>query len=254
MSGIFGIAARFNSVPVLLQGLQQLEQPDDNHCGLVVHGRQGLTTSPPRLHRHRRAQRITAWLDTLATSKPQSVNHDHVWADALGLHGVIGMGHTGRTDHSGRQNLPLALPQLSHGPNAHLNSPARVAVVLQGEPYVTPALREAIEERGYILKTGSDAELLAHLIDATCQNDPQQAVHRAMSLLDGCVAIGVMFHDQPNRLFAIHRGLPLYWGEGHEHSAWASEIKALPADIASPKFVKEMQVLEIDPHTDCQAD
>lgn len=213
MSGIIGIASTHNTVPGLLHSLQHMEQANHNSCGLVVHGRQGPTTCPPRLHRHRRTQRPSAWIEHMAQSGLAGLN---------GLQGLVGMGHTGQAVANGPQIVahPLqhALPQMSHGPDAGLNSPARVALVLHGQVHASPALREALRERGYHFTSPSDAELLAHLIDATYQNDPVQAVRRALGLLTGAMAVGVMFHDQPHRLIAAHSGVPLWLGcHGHTH-------------------------------------
>ena len=212
MNGIIGMASTHNIVPDLLHSLQQMDHANHNCCGLVVHGRQGQTLSAPRLHRHRRAQRASAWIEHMAQSGqtgPHGLN---------GLQGQVGMGHTGHTGVPVPQALQHALPHMSHGPDASLNSPARVAVVMHGQVHATPALRDALKERGYHFTSQSDTEMLAHLIDATYQNDPVQAVRRALGLLTGAMAVGVMFHDQPHRLIAAHSGVPLWLGcHGHTH-------------------------------------
>ncbi len=208
MSGIIGIVSKHNTVPDLLHSLQQMEQANHNSCGLVVHGRQGQTQSPPRLHRHRRAQRVSAWIEHMAQTSPNGLNS---------LQALVGMGHTGETSMHGTKTLQHALPHMSHGPDATLNSPARIAVVSVGQVQVSPALCDALLERGYHIGRQSATEILAHLIDAADQNDPVQAVRRALALLSGAMAVAVMFHDQPHRLIAANAGTPL-WLSSHGHS------------------------------------
>ena len=149
MSGIIGIASRRNALPSVLQGLQHLAQNGHQHCGLVVHGRQGPTPCPPRLHRHRRAQGVEAWLQHLRTPghAPGPSEQNASWHGLNGLEGALALGHIGLGGETGPHALQQAMPQLSHGPNAHLNSPARVAVVVDGPLQATDGLREALRER-----------------------------------------------------------------------------------------------------------
>lgn len=251
MSGIIGIASRRNALPGVLQGLQQLAQNGHQHCGLVVHGRQGHSPSPPRLHRHRRAQGVNAWLQHLRQHDETSAGETHAPAHPLnGLEGALALGHIGLASGTGPKALQQGLPQLSHGPKAHLNSPARVAVVVHGPLQATDALREALLERDYSFKSDSAAELLAHLIDATYQNDPVQALHRSLALVQGPVALGVLFHDQPERMFALQRGARLHAAAGPELLAWASHAAALPAGLKPVPDWPEEQVMEIRANTD----
>lgn len=261
MSGIIGIASRGNALPGLLQGLQQLAGNGPQHCGLVVHGRQGHTPSPPRLHRHRRAQGATAWLQQLRDGPlapppgepplhaqahgPQPLSAMHGMNVLNGLHGRVALGHTAAAGGTGPQALQQAHPHLSQGPKAHLNSPARVAVVVHGPLQASDALRQALIERDYHFKSNSTAELLAHLIDATYQNDPVQALQRALGLVQGPACVGVLFHDQSERVFAVPCGTPLHVAASPDLLTWASDRKALPAGLQSLPNWLDGQVLEV---------
>lgn len=260
MSGIIGIASRGNALPDLLQGLQHLSGNGHQHCGLVVHGRQGHTPSPPRLHRHRRAQGAAAWLQQLrdaplahapgepplhALANAHNPHHLNGMNGLSNLHGCVALGHTSAADGTGPQALRQAHPHLSHGPQAHLNSPARVAVVVHGPLQASDALREALIERDYHFKSDSTAELLAHLIDATHQNNPVQALQRALGLVQGPACVGVLFLDQPERVFAVQRGTPLHGAASPELLAWASDRQALPKGLHALPEWRDGQVLEV---------
>lgn len=244
MNSIIGIASRQNTVPDLLRCLRQMDHADHNSCGLVVYGRHGPSASPPRLHRHRRAEPISVWMNTLKAPHPQT---QHQLNPLDKLQGQVGMGHTGLANTQGPNGLQAVLPQISHGPEEHLNSPAKVAVVAHGQPQVTDGLRETLSDRGYCFKSNSDSELLAHLIDATHQGNAVQALQRTLGLLNGPVAMGVMFHDHPGHLFAVQRGVSLYWRSNRESTAWATDNKALPCDAGELKLLSDGLVLEFYP-------
>lgn len=259
MSGIIGIVSSHNTVPGLLHSLRHMQHSPSvqgghhdhgdcqEHWGLVVHGHQAHSqstahpTTPARLHRHRWTQTVAAALQPMALGDTPELAglSGHFNPTGLcghfnltGLCGPVGLGHTGLSHGSGGANTigPMqrshAQPHLSHGPKANLNSPARVAVVVQGPLQASSALRQALAERGYRYTSPCDAELLAHLIDATCQHDPVQAVRRALGLLSGPVAVGVLFQDHPHHLIAAHAGVPLWLGFNPD-SHWVS------SDLAS---------------------
>lgn len=244
MSGIVGIASIHNTVPNLLQSLQRMEQANHNSCGLVVYGRQGKTAVAPRMHRHRRAQPISAWMASLAVSTPDP-NHES--STMAKFDGQVGMGHTGLAGTQGSQVMQSVMPHISHGFDANLNSPAKVAVVAVGQLEVTSTLRERLIERGYSFKSTSDSELLAHLIDAIHQSRPEQAIERALQLTGGPIAMGVMFHDQPGHLFAVQRSSHIYWCSDSERHAWASNSSALPCGPHDIMVLQEGLVLEFQP-------
>lgn len=236
MSGIAGLVATSNIVPRLVRGLQQLDQSGHNTCGMAVYGQQNKQDLPLDLHRQR-------W--TTAVSQWQAKDVDKALQR---LQGRAGLAYSGQQALLGSRLMPQALPHISHGPQATLNSPARVAVVHHGSLHNQQALREVLLDRGYRFKSLSDTEVIAHLIDAIHQGQPAQTLHRAMGLLAGPVAMGVMFHDQPERLFAMQRDAPLYWSKGLEHGGWSSEKSALLPSASALNSLRTGNVLEIYPH------
>jgi glucosamine 6-phosphate synthetase-like amidotransferase/phosphosugar isomerase protein len=114
-------------------------------------------------------------------------------------------------------------------------------------------------EQDYHFKSDSDAELLAHLIDASCQSDPVQALHRALGLVQGQVCVGVLFHEHPERVFAVRRGGDLHAAASPGLLAWSSHPAALPAGLQALPVWPDGQVLEVHVHpygvtTSCTAE
>lgn len=139
--------------------------------------------------------------------------------------------------------------QLSHGPHAKPGSRPRVAVLHQGHIDNHTALRNHLQDRGYLFNTDSHGELLAHLIDAIHAQDALQTVRRAATLLQGPGAFAVQFHDQPHRLLALRMGPSVAL---RLHPRRAELIK--PAPMASTRMgnptglylLPEGDVLDID--------
>ena len=236
MNGMTGLVATDNIIPRLVGGLHQLAQTGHNSCGLAVHGRPSNTTLPPALYRQRWAVGASEW---------QARDID----DALHrLEGRAGLAYTGRLPPLGSRRLPQALPHISHGPQATLNSPVRVAVVHQGSLHNQQALRQVLVDRGYTFKSQSDTEVIAHLIDAIHQGKAAQTLQRALGLLAGPIGLGVMFQDQPERLFAVHRDSPLYWCTGPAHAGWSSETSSPMLSTSALTPLRAGRILEIYPH------
>lgn len=243
MNGIIGIASRQNSVPHLLQFLQKMNLARHNSWGLVVHGRQGDTACAPRLHRHRRAQPISVWMDRLH-GQPSDGLHGLNPLDRL--KGQVGMGHTGLTETRGQNGMQAVLPHISHGPDAHPNSPAKVAVVALCQLQPSNGLRDDLTARGYRFGSTNDSELLAHLIEAGDPGSPVQAIQGTLAKIRGSCALGVMFHDQPDRLFAVQQGMTLYWYSDSENAAWTSDSAAMPCRAGDLQKLEDGLVLELE--------
>ena len=121
--------------------------------------------------------------------------------------------------------------------------------VVNGEIYNHSVLRQELEARGHRLQTGSDAEVLVHLVEEAAGNhgrrggqggdggraecDPfPRAVGRLFARLDGMFAAAV-WRGRPNGggWLVLGRDVlgirPLYWGQGGGSVYFASEMKAV---------------------------
>ena len=92
-------------------------------------------------------------------------------------------------------------------------------------------LREELLEAGYEFDSGTDSEVIAHLIDrcADEEEDLLEAVRKAVRRLDGAYALGVIFRDDPGRMVGVRVGSPLVVGVGIGENFIASDALALRA-------------------------
>ncbi len=231
MCGIIGIVSQRNTVPMLVKGLQRLEYRGYDSCGLAVHGTHSTGHTPSKLLRMRSIHRVSD-----LSHQVQDPQH--------GLKGTSGIAHTRWATH-GVPSVCNAHPHFSRGPSANINAAARVAVVHNGIIENHNELRASLIERGYSFKSQTDTEVIAHLMDATHQGDPLQAVHRALSLLKGAYALAVLFHDQPERIIAARSGSPLVLGIGQEEIYLASDPLAMADETDQVIYMDDGDVVDI---------
>jgi len=137
MCGIVGATSDRNVVPILIEGIRRLEYRGYDSTGLaVVNG--GASPVLERLV-------STARVADLAAQ-----------ADALDLKAFTGISHTRWATH-GAPTSDNAHPHLSGG---------EVAVVHNGIIENYEELRDSLNARGYVFRTQTDTEVIAHLIHA----------------------------------------------------------------------------------------
>ena len=146
---------------------------------------------------------------------------EHRGADASGVFSDGG-GAIGQTR--------LAIIDLVTGDPPVTSEQARVAAVLNGEIYNYLGLRRALVERGHVMTTRGDTEVIAHLAE---EREPAELARD----LDGMFAFAVW--DTSRRRLVLGRDRmgkkPLYyWSNGHS-IVFASEIKALLVHPDVPK-------------------
>ena len=132
--------------------------------------------------------------------------------------GSVGIGHTRWATH-GRPSEDNAHP--------HADCTGRIAVVHNGiiENYME--LREELAQSGHILRSETDTEAVAHLVEAYYDGDLAEAVRKAVKRLDGSYALGVVHLDEPDTVIAARKDSPLIIGIGEGENIVASDIPAV---------------------------
>lgn len=100
----------------------------------------------------------------------------------------------------------------------------RLTLIHNGEIYNHPELRAMLDR--HRIRTGSDSEVLLHLIEEFYAGDLAEAVRRAMPLLDGMYALAVTDGERVVLARDPVGKKPVYYVEGYPFY-FASETKAL---------------------------
>ena len=229
MCGIVGAVSNRNIVPVLVQGLQRLEYRGYDSCGVAIHTASlHPNTAQPGLRRARSTARV---VELMA----------QVQADAL--EGGTGIAHTRWATH-GAPVVHNAHPHFSHGKGPGTQE-GRVALVHNGIIENHDELRARLQAKGYVFRSQTDTEVIAHLVDSCYNGDLLDAVKACVLQLHGAYAIAVMHVDEPMRMVGARAGSPLIVGAGQGETFLASDAMALAGVTDQILYLQEGDVVDV---------
>jgi glucosamine--fructose-6-phosphate aminotransferase (isomerizing) len=196
MCGIVGYVGQREAQPILLEGLRRLEYRGYDSAGLV-------TLTGTRLHVRKRAGRIAnlaGLLDRQPAPGCQGISHTR-WAT-----------HGGATDSNA---------------HPHLGGAGDVAVVHNGVIENYASLKQQLTAEGFVFRSQTDTEVIAHLIASHLHGDLLEAVRKALPRLKGTYGLAVMSARHPGLIVGARLGSPLVLGIGHDEGFLASDPSAL---------------------------
>lgn len=142
--------------------------------------------------------------------------------------GHAGIGHTRWATHGEPSDV-----------NSHPHSGRRVTIVHNGiiENYKEVKQFLIQNERTEFL-SDTDTEVVAQLIDFYYDGDPVRAIRKVLHEIRGSFALGIVFADRPETVYAVRCESPLIVGQGKDEAFIASDV---PAII---KYTKDYYLLE----------
>ena len=132
--------------------------------------------------------------------------------------GHAGIGHTRWATHGEPSDVNA---------HPHLNEDGTIAVVHNGiiENYLK--LRTLLQEKGYHFVSDTDTEVIAHLLDYYYRGNPLEAITKVIHRVKGSYALGIMFAEHPEKIYAVRKDSPLIVGTGSDGSLIASDVPAV---------------------------
>ncbi len=217
MCGIVGAVAQRNITPILIEGLKRLEYRGYDSCGVALH-------VDGRLQRSRSTARVAELESQVAST---------------GLAGFTGIAHTRWATH-GAPSSDNAHPHFSPS-----DADARIALVHNGIIENHDALRDELQALGYVFRSQTDTEVIAHLVDHMYTGDLFDTVQQAVKRLDGAYAIAVFCRDEPHRVIGARQGSPLIVGVGEGENFLASDAMALAGTTDQIIYLEEGDVVDL---------
>jgi glucosamine--fructose-6-phosphate aminotransferase (isomerizing) len=133
------------------------------------------------------------------------------------LKGDIGIGHVRWATHGKPSKV-----------NAHPHSSDQVSVVHNGIIENSTILKKLLEKKGYIFKSQTDTEVIAHLVtDYLKKNSLKETIIKVLKKLHGSFALGIIFKDRNDLMIGARRGSPLAVGYGPKENYLGSDSYAL---------------------------
>ncbi len=212
MCGIVGYIGKNQAAPIILDGLEKLEYRGYDSAGIAVCDGKDI-----------QIRKSVGRLKVLV-----ELTHGGEM-----LPGHMGIGHTRWATHGAPTDAN------SH---PHYNSTETIAVVHNGiiENYIK--LRKKLESKGYEFVSETDTEVLAHLLDYYYKGNPLEAITKVMHRVEGSYALGVIFAEHPDRIFAVRKASPLIVGQSEEGCFIASDVPAILKYTRNVFFMENQEV------------
>ncbi len=133
------------------------------------------------------------------------------------LKGDIGIGHVRWATHGKPSKI-----------NAHPHSSDQVSVVHNGIIENSTILKKILEKKGYVFKSQTDTEVIAHLVtDYLKKNSLKDTIIKVLKKLHGSFALGIIIKNHKDLMVGARRGSPLAVGYGPNENYLGSDSYAL---------------------------
>ncbi|MBR5422286.1 MAG: glutamine--fructose-6-phosphate transaminase (isomerizing) [Lachnospiraceae bacterium] len=197
MCGIVGYIGKKQAAPIVLDGLSKLEYRGYDSAGIAVFDGKEIVT--------KKAAGRLAVLENLTHNGEN-------------MPGFSGIGHTRWATHGAPSDLNA---------HPHSNGAGTIVVVHNGiiENYM--ALKNKLVKKGYEFSSETDTEVLAHLLDYYYDGNPLQTITKVLHRVEGSYALGILFADHPDELYAARKNSPLIVGCSEDGCFIASDVPAI---------------------------
>jgi glutamine---fructose-6-phosphate transaminase (isomerizing) len=197
MCGIIGAIANRPVSDILLAGLAKLEYRGYDSAGIT-----------------------TLETNTLSTTKAKGkVSELNKALQNKELSGTSGVGHTRWATHG-------APCEKNAHPHESCDS---ISIVHNGIIENYQELKTKLQKEGYVFKSDTDTEVVAHLLESIIANQKNTitALRELCSKIQGAYALGIIIKNQPDTLYAVRCNSPLIIGAGIKENFISSDLAAL---------------------------
>ena len=215
MCGIVGYIGNKRAAPIILDGLSKLEYRGYDSAGMAVFDGSRITI-----------KKAVGRLKVL----------ENLTCGGASMTGMSGIGHTRWATHG------TPSKENSH---PHFNKTGTIAVVHNGiiENYI--ALKRKMIAKGYEFRSETDTEVLVHLLDYYYKGNPLEAISNVLSRVEGSYALGIMFADCPDGIFAVRKDSPLIVGQNESGCFIASDVPAILKYTRTVYYVNNQEIVKL---------
>ena len=214
MCGIVGYVGKKDCTKVLLDSLKKLEYRGYDSAGVAVfeNGEIKISKSKGRLAVLEQKLQKEGWIN-----------------------GTCGIGHTRWATHGEPSDI-----------NSHPHGSARVTIVHNGIIENYQKIKAFLIKKGYTFESETDTETVAKLLDYYYEGDPMAAIQKVLGEIEGSYALGMMFKDFPNRVYAVRKDSPLIVGVGEDEAFIASDVPAIIKYTRNYYLIGQDEIVVLD--------
>lgn len=215
MCGIVGYIGSEQAAPIILDGLAKLEYRGYDSAGMAIYdgNKIHITKSVGRL---KVLEELTHGGETMP--------------------GTIGIGHTRWATHGAPSDANA---------HPHFNKARTIALVHNGiiENYLQ--LKKKLSDKGYEFVSDTDTEILTQMLDYYYRGNPLEAIAKVMHRVEGSYALGIIFSDHPDEIFAVRKDSPLIVGQSRDGCFIASDVPAILKYTRQVYFVENEEIVRL---------
>lgn len=214
MCGIIGYVGLDDAKKALIKGLQTLEYRGYDSAGIAYCQPDGIKTI-------KTIGKVSCLKDKVVSEAGQDV-------------ATCGIGHTRWATHGGVSDT-----------NSHPHSAGKVTLIHNGIIENYKQLQEELMAKGKEPISQTDTEIAAMVIDDCYTGDPEAAIRKAITKLEGAYGFCIMFSDIPEVIYAVRNGSPLVAAHTDRGSIIASDMVALVSYTKHYFVLKEGHIAKI---------
>ena len=215
MCGIVGYVGEKQAAPILLDGLAKLEYRGYDSAGIAVYDGQEIE---------------------MKKSKGRLKVLNELTHDGATLPGTVGIGHTRWATHGEPSDVNA---------HPHFNKEESIIVVHNRIIENYQKLKNKLVNKGYEFISDTDTEVIAHLLDYYYQGNPLQTITKIMHRMEGSYALGIMFKDHPDELYAVRKDSPLIVGKSEGGCIIASDVPAVLRYTRDVYFIENEEIVRM---------
>ncbi len=213
MCGIVGYIGKKEALPILLDGLRQLEYRGYDSAGVCM-----LEEGKIKI-----AKRSGKIKDLISSIKKGDLDGSR-----------LGIGHSRWATHGAPTNLNA---------HPHTDCSGDIAVVHNGIIENFNEIKERLLHEGHHFKSETDTEVIAHLIEKYYRGDLVKAVLKTIKNLKGSFALGVICKNEPDKLIGARKESPLVVGLAKSGNFIASDIPAILKHTKKVMYIDNNEVV-----------
>ena len=215
MCGIVGYIGKHQAAPIILEGLAKLEYRGYDSTGMAVFDGKKINI-----------QKAAGRLQVL----------ENMTRGGETMPGCVGIGHTRWATHGKPTDINA---------HPHDNQDGTIAVVHNGIIENYQQLKQRLINRGYKFVSDTDTEVLVQLIDYYYKWNPLEAITKVLHRVEGSYALGILFADHPEEIFAVRKDCPLIVGTSSEGSFIASDVPAILKYTREVYYIDNQEVVAL---------
>ena len=213
MCGIIGYVGEREAVPILINGLKKLEYRGYDSAGICIKkdAQLKILKTKGRIFELEEKQKIEK------------------------LSGNIGIAHTRWATH-GNPDETNAHP--------HFDCMKQISIAHNGIIENFNSLKNILQEEGHKIISDTDSEIIAHLIEKFYADNLEEAVSKALKLIEGTFGLAII-SDKKDKIIAARKGSPLVIGIGENEMFVASDVSAILEHTKKVIYLKDNEIASI---------